>query len=104
MTHSEGKSLGSTRKVGATSACSSTLNCILPDSFTILDATAFVKLGEHLTIRAGIFNLLDTKYAWWSDVRPLAATTNAGRTGNLDIIDSYSQPGRNVSVSLTARF
>ncbi len=104
LTHSAGKSLGNTRQAGAASGCSATLNCILPNSFTILDATAFVKLGEHLTIRAGIFNLLDTKYAWWSDVRPLAATTNAGRTGNLDIIDSYTQPGRNVSVALTARF
>lgn len=104
MTHSAGKTTGSTRKGGSVSGCSATLPCILPDSFTILDATAFVKLGEHLTLRAGIFNLLDAKYAWWSDVRPLAATTNVGRTGNLDIIDSYTQPGRNVSVSLTARF
>lgn len=104
MTHSAGKSLGSVRKGGQASGCSATLNCIRPDGFTILDATAFVKIGEALTLRAGVFNLLDTKYAWWSDVRPLAATTNAARTGNLDIIDSYTQPGRNVSVSLTARF
>ncbi len=105
MTHSAGKSVGSVRGAGtAVSACSATLDCIRPDAFTILDLTGFVNLGEHLTLRAGIFNLLDKKYAWWSDVRPLAATTNAGRTGNLDIVDSYTQPGRNVSVSLTARF
>jgi hemoglobin/transferrin/lactoferrin receptor protein len=104
MTHSAGKSLGSTRKGGETSGCSATLPCIRPDAFTIIDATAFVKLGKALTLRAGVFNLFDKKYIWWSDVRPLAATTNAARTGNLDIIDSYTQPGRNVSVSLTARF
>jgi len=104
MTHSEGKSLGGTRLGGAVSGCSATLECLRPNAFTILDATAFLRIGEHLTLRAGIFNLLDTRYAWWSDVRPLAATTNVAGTGNLDILDSYTQPGRNVSVSLTARF
>lgn len=100
MTHSAGKSLGSVRGAGtAVSGCSATADCIRPDGFTILDATAFVKLGEALTLRAGVFNLLDNKYSWWSDVRPLAATA-----ANLAIVDSYTQPGRNVSVSLTARF
>lgn len=104
MTHSAGKSLGSVRAgsggaTGCSSAAAPTADCIRPDGFTILDATAFVKLGDRLTLRAGLFNLLDTKYSWWSDVRPLAATP-----ANLAIIDSYTQPGRNVSVSLTARF
>jgi hemoglobin/transferrin/lactoferrin receptor protein len=100
MTHSAGKSLGSVRGADtAVSACSAAADCIRPEAFTILDATAFVKLGEHLTLRAGLFNLLDTKYSWWSDIRPLAATA-----ANLAIVDSYTQPGRNVSVSLTAKF
>lgn len=100
MTHSAGKSVGSVNGAGtAISGCSATADCIRPDGFTIIDATAFMKLGEHLTLRAGVFNLLDTKYSWWSDVRPLAATTT-----NLAIVDSYTQPGRNVSVSLTAKF
>jgi hemoglobin/transferrin/lactoferrin receptor protein len=100
MTHTAGKSVGSVRAAaGAVSGCSATVDCIRPDAFTILDATAFVKLGDHLTLRAGIFNLLDTEYSWWSDVRPLAATPS-----NLAIVDSYTQPGRNVSLSLTARF
>ncbi len=37
-----------------------------------LDATAFVRIAEMLTLRAGVFNLLDEKYANWSDVRGLA--------------------------------
>jgi hemoglobin/transferrin/lactoferrin receptor protein len=67
-----------------------------PEDFTILDATAFVRVAEAFTLRAGIFNILDKKYAWWSDVRGLAASST--------VTDAYTQPGRNISVSLTARF
>lgn len=67
-----------------------------PDAFTILDLTAYAKLIEGLTLRAGIFNILDTKYAWWSDVRGLSATST--------VTDAYTQPGRNASVSLSYRF
>lgn len=67
-----------------------------PDDFTILDATVFVKPLEKLTLRAGLFNLLDKKYAWWSDVRGLAATST--------VTDAYTQPGRNLSVSAALRF
>jgi len=67
-----------------------------PDAFTILDATGFAKLIEGLTLRAGIFNILDKKYAWWSDVRGLAATST--------VTDAYTQPGRNASISLSYSF
>jgi hemoglobin/transferrin/lactoferrin receptor protein len=70
--------------------------CFRPDSFTIIDATAFAHLGDAVTLRAGIFNLLDKKYAWWSDVRGLAASST--------VTDAYTQPGRNASASLTFRF
>ena len=70
--------------------------CFRPDGFTILDATAFVRLVEGLTLRAGVFNILDEKYAWWSDVRGLASTST--------VTDAYTQPGRNASVSLSFRF
>ena len=67
-----------------------------PDGSTILDATLFVKPVEGLTLRAGVFNITDEKYAWWSDVRGLAATST--------VTDAYTQPGRNASVSLSYRF
>ena len=67
-----------------------------PDAFTILDATVFVKPLDGLTLRAGIFNILDEKYAWWSDVRGLSAAST--------VTDAYTQPGRNVSVSASYRF
>lgn len=89
MTHSERKGLGHTAGV-----CNG--ECYRPDGFTILDATAFVHLASGLTLRAGIFNLLDSTYAWWSDVRGLAASST--------VTDAYTQPGRNASVSLSYRF
>jgi len=88
-THSARKELGRT-----TGVC--TPSCFRPDDFTILDATAFVRVADSLTLRAGIFNILDKKYAWWSDVRGLASTST--------VTDAYTQPGRNASASLSFRF
>ncbi|MBC2667622.1 TonB-dependent hemoglobin/transferrin/lactoferrin family receptor [Novosphingobium piscinae] len=67
-----------------------------PAAFTILDATVFLKASDALTLRAGLFNILDRTYAWWSDVRGLAASST--------VTDAYTQPGRNASVSLSYRF
>ncbi len=85
----------SARKSDERSAGVCTPSCFRPDAFTILDATAFVALGP-VTLRAGLFNLTNAKYAWWADVRGLASTTM--------IADAFTQPGRNGSVSLTYRF
>lgn len=89
MTHS-----GRKETSRATGLC--TPECFRPDGFTILDATAFVQIVQGLTLRAGVFNILDEKYAWWSDVRGLASTST--------VTDAYTQPGRNVSASLSFRF
>lgn len=89
MTHSAQKELSRT-----TGLC--TGECYRAEGFTILDATAFVKLGDKLTLRAGVFNILDAKYSWWSDIRGLSTTST--------VTDAYTQPGRNASVSLTVRF
>ena len=88
-THSAQKELGRT-----TGLC--TPACYRPDAFTILDLTAHAKIIDGLTLRAGIFNILDKKYAWWSDVRGLTSTST--------VTDAYTQPGRNASVSLSYRF
>lgn len=89
VTHSAQKELSRTAGI-----C--TPNCFRPDAFTIVDATAFLKLADRVTLRAGVFNILDAKYSWWADVRGLASTTT--------IAEAYTQPGRNASVSLSLRF
>jgi len=98
-THAAQKELDRTTYIDAKGAAGTICNgapCFRPGGFTILDATAYVRIGAALTLRAGVFNVLDAKYAWWSDVRGLAA--------NSTVTDAYTQPGRNVSASLTARF
>lgn len=84
-------------------------NAYRPESFTILDATLFVKPTDALTLRAGIFNLLDKKYAWWSDVRGVSLVAASPATVPPTMVapasaDAYTQPGRNASVSLSYRF
>ena len=73
------------------------LNCYRPPASTVLDATAFWRIGENLTLRAGLFNITDEK------LRLLGATC-AGLAATSAVTDAYTQPGRNARVSLTFRF
>ncbi len=62
-----------------------------PAAYQLYDMTAHVALGQHLTLRGGIFNLADKKYWVWDDVRGLNIQG--------DGLDRYTQPGRNFGVS-----
>jgi len=88
VTHASGKD-----RDRAGGACAP--NCFTPSAFTIVDVTAFWTVSPSATLRAGVFNLTDKKYWWWSDIRGLTATST--------VLDAYSQPGRNVGVSLSVR-
>jgi hemoglobin/transferrin/lactoferrin receptor protein len=70
--------------------------CFLPDSFVVFDVVGWWKITDALTARAGVFNVSDEKYWWWSDVRGVLATS--------PFIDAYSQPGRSASVSVAMQF
>ena len=70
---------------------------VRPEASTIVDLTAFVAITDALKLRLGVFNLTDEKYAFWSDVRGL-------RTEDAGILDAFTRPGRNVSVSASYRF
>lgn len=89
LTHNARKSLASTDGVCAG-------ECFRPDAFTILDITAFFQVTDTLVFRAGLFNVTDETYAYWSDVRGLAASS--------PITDAYTRPGRNVAASASFRF
>lgn len=79
-------------RIGAVCAPS----CFNGEAFTVLDLTAFWNVTDRATLRAGVFNLTDEKYWWWSDIRGLSRTSN--------VLDAYRQPGRNASASLSVRF
>ncbi len=70
---------------------------IRPEEFAILDITAFIEVTDSLKLRAGIFNLLDEIYAYWSDVRGLSV-------GDAGILDAFTRPGTNFSVSASFQF
>ena len=97
MTHSARKAARDT-----TGLCST--ECFRPAAFTILDATLFARVTDALTLRAGIFNLTNATYAWWSDVRGLGVPRPLP-VGAADVPPiAFTQPGRNASASLTLRF
>ncbi|MGQ0835548.1 MAG: TonB-dependent hemoglobin/transferrin/lactoferrin family receptor [Gammaproteobacteria bacterium] len=86
----------SDRKSASRAGVSCTPSCFVPDSFVVADLLGWWNVTDALTLRAGVFNLTDEKYWWWSDVRGLSSASPT--------IDAYSQPGRNVSASLSMRF
>lgn len=73
-----------------------TPKCFTPAGFTIADITVYANVTEYATVRAGVFNLFDKKYWWWSDVRGLSDSSL--------VKDGYTQPGRNLSASLTLKY
>ena len=89
VTHSSGKD-----QADVSDTCSP--NCFVGSGFTIVDVTAFLTLWETATLRVGMFNLTDEKYAWWSDIRGLSSASTT--------LDAYTQPRRNLSASLTLKF
>nr|WP_314432072.1 TonB-dependent hemoglobin/transferrin/lactoferrin family receptor [uncultured Brevundimonas sp.] len=81
--------------------------CWPGEAFAILDLTAFWNVTEKATLRAGVFNVFDEKYAWWSDVRGLSMRANPADIGNPlppASLDAFTQPGRNFGVSLNVRY
>ena len=67
--------------------------CFTPPGFWLVDATLAITPIEGVTARAGLFNIFDKKYFWWSDVRGLSSASV--------VRDAYSQPGRNFGLSLS---
>jgi hemoglobin/transferrin/lactoferrin receptor protein len=81
--------------------------CWPGEEFAILDITAFWNVTEKATLRAGVFNVFDEKYAWWSDVRGLSMRENLTDPAHPLLpasLDAFTQPGRNFGVSLNVRY
>lgn len=65
-------------------------------TYTVLDATAFVRIGRNVTVHAGVFNVSDRKYWLWSDIRGLVNRPPG--------FDRHTQPGRNASLQVKYTF
>ncbi|WP_295243928.1 TonB-dependent hemoglobin/transferrin/lactoferrin family receptor [uncultured Brevundimonas sp.] len=79
-------------------------NCWPGEAFALLDMTAFWNVTDQATLRVGVFNVLDETYAWWSDVRGLSRGGTVAAPTDPATLAAFTQPGRNVGVSLSVRY
>lgn len=79
-------------------------NCWPGEAFALLDMTAFWTVTDQATLRVGVFNVLDETYAWWSDVRGLSRGGTVAAPTDPATLAAFTQPGRNVGVSLSVRY
>jgi hemoglobin/transferrin/lactoferrin receptor protein len=69
-----------------------------PSSYTVVDLIGFYNITPLISLNVGIFNLFNTEYFEYQDVRPLI---NASAPADLD---RFAQPGISVRAGLTYRF
>jgi hemoglobin/transferrin/lactoferrin receptor protein len=63
-----------------------------PPGYATLDLLADWRINERAAINVGVFNLTDSKYWEWADVR--------GRFANDPALDFFTQPGRSLGAQL----
>lgn len=77
----------------------------LSNSAAVLDITAFYKLTEQLTLRAGVFNVTDKEYYIWDSIRFVGRDDLRPGIGVRDNgISRYTEPGRNFTVRADFKF
>lgn len=64
--------------------------------FDVVDIMGSYVLNKNVSFTAGIYNLFDSKYFNWADIRDISKTSSS--------LDVYSQPGRNFSLSMKVQF
>ncbi len=68
----------------------------IPKGFITADLSAWWDITRQWQLNAALNNLGDVKYANWGNVRGLAASST--------VVDAFTQPGRNASVSIRYKF
>lgn len=82
--------------IDSASAVSAPATQFATPSATTLDLSGQWRFRKDMRLTAGIYNLTDRKYWNWSDVIGVASTSA--------VTDAYTQPGRNLRVSLAVDF
>lgn len=77
----------------------------------VFDVFGYYRPTQNLTLRAGVYNLFNTKYHTWDSLRGInmRSTINSislyeYSRGNLQGLERYYAPGRNYAVSLEYKF
>lgn len=68
-----------------------------PGAYTVADVSVWWKFTNKSLLALEVNNLFDKKYWLWSDIRQADAANPVG-------VDFYSQPGRNIKLSVTHSF
>jgi hemoglobin/transferrin/lactoferrin receptor protein len=66
--------------------------------YSVLDLIGYWSLSKQAELRLGLFNLTDEKYFLWSDLQGAGGGTAA--LPSAASLDRYSQPGRNLRITL----
>jgi len=81
------------RKEASRVGTTCTGGCFIPGGYAVVDVIGWWRpVSDKLTVRAGLFNVFDRRYAAWSDVRGLSQTST--------VKDAYFNPGRTFSASV----
>lgn len=77
----------------------------LNGSAVLFDLFGFVKVGKHVTLRAGAYNIFNRKYHTWDALRGinLRGTTNTVERDQKGL-ERYLAPGRNFAASIEVKF
>ncbi|MGC7559486.1 lactoferrin/transferrin family TonB-dependent receptor [Pasteurella sp. PK-2025] len=72
-------------------------------SWYIVDVIGHVNIKDFLTLRAGIYNLMNYRYVTWEAVRQ-SSSTSIHRHHDVGNYARYAAPGRNFTLSLEMKF
>lgn len=72
--------------------------------YALLDWTAFYRFSEHITVNAGLFNLLNKSYIEWENARSTSNDPHAGLVNAGDTRSRYTSPGINGGLTLRIEY
>ncbi|MDO4698374.1 MAG: lactoferrin/transferrin family TonB-dependent receptor [Pasteurellaceae bacterium] len=105
MTHSQGKNnqelLGTIEHGQAIYDLKSTKK--RTKSWRVYDLVGYVNVKDFLTVRAGVYNLFNTRYVTWESVRQSSVNSLHSHRG-VGSYERYAAPGRNYTLSLEMKF
>lgn len=86
--------------VGQPESSRTFINPYEPEGYTLLDLIGYYRINPNLTLTAGIYNIFNSEYYQYSDVRTIDSNSRFFEAQR----GRYAQPGTNIAVGLNWRF